>query len=191
MSESAVSEPIESSVNPVELEPVPEGAAQAGLDPEVQSLTDALAAARARIDELARAYQAAERDREAFKTRVQREREQMMEVERGKVAQTLIEAIDELELCLSGGDTSALAQGVRFIRDNIVRKLEATGVERVALKGTFFDPRLAEATDAEVTPVEADDGRVLAEVKACYRFNGRVVRPGLVRVARYVKPAEA
>ncbi len=45
-----------------------------------------LATARKRVDELARAYQAGERDREEFKQRLPRERERMIDVERGNVA---------------------------------------------------------------------------------------------------------
>jgi molecular chaperone GrpE len=158
---------------------------------EVERLKNELSAARGRIDELARAYQANERDREAFKQRLLREREQLLEVGKGKAALAVIEAIDELDLCLTTGEQSALAQGVRLIRDNLVRKLEGLQVSRFELVGTVFDPALAEASDLEFTPMPEDDGRVLAVIKACYQANGRVVRPGLVKVARYVKHAHA
>jgi molecular chaperone GrpE len=160
-------------------------------DAEVVRLSADLAAARARVDELARAYQAGERDREAFKQRVQREREQLVDVEKGRVSLALIEAVDELDLCVSAADESALATGVRLIRENLLRKLEAMGVTRVAVVGHRFDPNLAEATGIDVTPEPNEDGTVLAVVRACYQLNNRVIRPGLVKVARYVKPADA
>lgn len=177
--------------------PSPETAAQVPpevLDPkevELARLTADLEASRKRVDELARAYQASERDREAFKQRLQREREQMIDVEKGKVALVLLEAIDDLDLSLSQADESPLARGVRMIRDSLLKKAEATGIERVDLVGRPYDPNFAEATDMEVTPLEAEDGRVLAVVKACYQLKGRVVRPGQVKVAKYIKPADA
>src|SRR5829696_4520936 len=58
--------------------------AAAGVDPERQRLEEELAAARRRVDELARAYQAVSQDREEFKQRLTRERERMLDVERGK-----------------------------------------------------------------------------------------------------------
>jgi molecular chaperone GrpE len=154
-------------------------------------LREELEAARRRIDELARGLQASERDREEFKRRVMREREAMLDVERGNVAVALLEAIDELDRALATADESPLKKGVKLIRDNLIKKAEATGIERVELVGTAFDPNLAEATDMEVTANEAEDGRVVAVSRACYALKGRVVRPGQVKVARYVKPAQA
>jgi molecular chaperone GrpE len=158
---------------------------------ELTRLNHDLETARRRVNELAQAIQAGERDREAFKVRVQREREQLLDVEKGNVALTLLEAIDELDLCLSSADDSPLARGVRLIRDGLVKKAEATGIERVELVGRPYDPNLAEATDMEVTGTEADDGKVLAQVRSCYQLKGRVIRPGRVKVAKYVTPAQA
>lgn len=181
--------------SPETLDPIPPATDAASSpdprDAELQRLTAELEAARTRVNELARALQAGERDREAWKQRQLREREQLLDVERGNVATTLLEAVDELDRCLAAGDTSPLAQGVRLIRDGILKRAEATGIERVELAGLPFDPNLAEATDLEVTGVEADDGKVVAVHKTCYRLNGRVIRPGVVKVARFVKPATA
>jgi molecular chaperone GrpE len=152
-----------------------------------------LASARKRIDELARAYQSLERDREEFKRRLQRERERLIDVERGEVALALLEAIDDLDLALAEADDTPLARGVRVIRENLLKKLEHLGIERVPVVGTSFDPNLAEAADLEVTPEAEKDNTVTAELRAGYRLKNkdRVVRPARVKVARYVKAAEA
>lgn len=172
---------------------VPEEAAAAApvVDAEVEQLRKDLEAARKRVDELARAYQAGERDREEFKQRINRERDRMIDVEKGNVAVVLLEAIDELDRCLENADESPLAMGVKLIRESLLKKAESTGIERIELVGRPFDPNLAEATDMEVTPVETEDGMVVAVIKACYQLRGRVVRPGMVKVAKYVKPASA
>lgn len=158
---------------------------------DADRLLNELAAARKRIDELARAYQDGERDREAFKLRVQRERERMLDVERGQIALTLIEAVDELDLCLRVPDGSRLFDGVQLIRAKLLKKLEASQIERVELVGLTFDPELAEAVDMDVTPNPDEDGQITDVVVAAYRSKGRVIRPGRVKVARYLKPAEA
>ena len=64
---------------------------------ERQRLEAELEASRRRVDQLARAYQELNKDREEFKQRLTRERERMLDVERGNVATTLLEAIDELD----------------------------------------------------------------------------------------------
>jgi molecular chaperone GrpE len=170
--------------------PTPREEALAG---EVAALKAELDAARRRVDELARGYQAVMQDREDFKARLTRERERLMDVERGQVAQALLEAVDELDrsLAAAAGDTSPLAQGVRLIRDALLKKLMASGIERLEVVGQPFDPNVAEAADMEVTPNQEDDQKVVAEVAAGYRIKDKVIRPAKVKVARYVAPAQA
>lgn len=164
------------------------------VDAERQRLEAELEATRRRVDELARAYQAVNKDREEFKQRLTRERERMMDVERGNVALTLLEAIDELDRCLamSGPEaSSSLGQGVRMIRDGLLSKVQASGIERIQVVGQPYDPNTAEAFDMEITTQPDEDQRVVAEVRAGYRFKDRIIRPARVKVAKYVPPAQA
>ncbi|NMO14433.1 nucleotide exchange factor GrpE [Pyxidicoccus fallax] len=163
------------------------------VDTEKEQLRAELDATRKKYDQLARAYQDVNRDREEFKQRLTRERDRMMDVERGNVATTLLEAIDELDRCLaaSAQDTSPLAQGVRMIRDGLLAKVQGTGIERIQVVGQPFDPNVAEATDMEITTTPDDDQKVVAEVRAGYRLKERIIRPARVKVAKYVAPAQA
>lgn len=162
-------------------------------DAEVAQLRAELDTAHRRIDELARGLQALDRDKDEFKARLSRERERLIDHEKGQVAQVLLEAIDEFDLCLaaSAEDQSPLAKGVRLIREAILRKVQLAGIERLNLLGLAYDPNTAEASDAELTLNPADDQKVLSEIRAGYSLNGKVIRPARVRIARYVKPADA
>src|SRR5262249_14796525 len=153
--------------------PVAESADLTRLKAELEVAQRDLEASRRRVDDLARAYQSATQDREEFKARLRRERDQLIDVERGKVAVALVEAVDGLDRCLASGDMSPLAQGVRMIRDGLLQKLQAAGVERLSLLGQPFDPNVAEATDMEVTPNPADDQRVVQEINAGYRIKDK------------------
>lgn len=176
-------------VNP-EVDPLLETKEPAqGLDTD--RLIEELAAARKRIDDLARAYQAGEKDREDFKQRLQRERERMLDVEKAEVALSLIEAIDELDLCLRVPEDSKLFEGVQLIRDKLVKRLESKEIERVELGGQAYDPRLAEAVDMELTVNPDDDGKITDVIRAAYRLKGKVIRAGRVKVARFLEPAQA
>jgi molecular chaperone GrpE len=168
--------------------------AGAAVDPERQRLETELDATRRRVDQLARAYQEVQKDREEFKQRLTRERERMLDVERGNVAQTLLEAVDELDRCLmmGGGDTtSPLAQGVKMIRDGLLSKLQQSGIERIQVVGLPYDPNTAEATDMELTTNPDEDQKVVAEASAGYKLKDRIIRPARVKVAKYVAPAQA
>jgi molecular chaperone GrpE len=164
-----------------------------GVDLERQRLEAELDASRRRVDQLARAYQDLNKDREEFKQRLTRERERMLDVERGNVATTLLEAIDDLDRCLSmsAQDNSPLAQGVRMIRDGLLSKVQATGIERIQVVGQPYDPNTAEATDMELTTEPSEDQKVVAEIRAGYRLKERIIRPARVKVAKYVAPAQA
>ena len=169
-------------------------ASRPAVDPERQRLEDELAASRKRVDELARAYQALSQDREEFKQRLTRERERMMDVERGNVATTLLEAVDELDRSLSigGADASSpLAQGVKMIRDGLLSKLQQMGIERVKVVGLPYDPNTAEATDLEITTNPDEDQKVVAEARAGYQLKERIIRPARLKVAKYIAPAQA
>jgi len=165
--------------------------AGAGLTDEVTQLRAELDAARRRVDELARGLQEVMRDRDEFKQRIQRERERMIEVEKGQVALSIIEAIDELDLTLAHDDGSPFAQGIRLIRDKLLQKLAANGIERLQLVGRPYDPNAAEAVDIELVTSPAQNDRVLAEQRPAYALKGRVIRPGRVTVGRYLEPAKA
>jgi len=158
---------------------------------EVAQLRSDLEAARRRVNELARGIQEVTREREEFKQRVSRERERLLEVEKGQVALALIEAVDELDLSLKADDQSALARGVRLIREKLLQRLQGTGIERLELVGRPYDPNSAEAVDVELVPTPDQADRVLAELRAAYALKGRVIRPGRVKVGRYLEPAKA
>ena len=155
---------------------------------QLASLQGELEAARARIDTLARAYQEVERDKEDFKRRLGRERERLLELEKGKMALLLIEAIDELELCLKNADASALSVGVRMIRDNLLKKLKENEVVALELEGTLFNPNFAEAVDLQGVDNPEDNMKILEVLRPGYAFKEQVIRPARVRVARYLVP---
>ena len=171
----------------------PEEHAAAGQDAERERMAAELETLRKKFDIAVRAVQAAEKDREEFKQRVTRERERMLDVERGNVAVTLLEAIDELDRCLSvsAQDTSPLAEGVRMIRAELLRKAQSTGIERLEVVGQPFDPNTADAVDMEVTTTPDEDHRIVAELRAGYRLKDRIIRPARVKVAKYVAPVQA
>jgi molecular chaperone GrpE len=171
--------------------PETSGQGSAGQPDEVSQLRSELEAARRRVDELARGIQDVMRDRDEFKQRIQRERERMLEVEKGQVAQALIEAIDELDLSLAADDGSSFAQGVRLIRDKLVQKLAASGIERLRLVGRPYDPNVAEAVDMELVSSPDQAEKVVEEHLPAYALRGRVIRPGRVKVGRYLEPVKA
>lgn len=147
----------------------------------------------ARIDELARAYAALLEDNRAFRARLERERDRVLEAERAGVAQALLEAADELERALAaiapdsverGSPLANLQEGVRLTLGGLAKRIAELGATRLAVTGKPFDPLLAEAVDVASVADAAQDGVVVDEVRAGYRIGDRILRPARVRVGR-------
>jgi len=152
----------------------------------VAALEEKLRAQAARIEEVSRAYAALLEDNKAFRGRLERERDRVVEAERARVAQALLEAADELELALAAvpADAGTLQQGVKVVLAGLVRRIAELGATRLEVTGRPFDPQLAEAVDVLAVADAAQDGLVVAEVRAGWRIGDRLLRPARVRVGR-------
>jgi molecular chaperone GrpE len=155
-----------------------------------------LAAQASRIDELSRAYAGLVEDNKAFRGRLERERDRVVDAERANVAQALLEAADDLERALAavsgaregqGGALHTLAEGVRLSLAGLHKRIADLGAERIQVVGERFDPRVAEAIDAVPTHDAAQDDVVVQEVRPGYRIGERVLRPARVRVGRLAR----
>ncbi|HVI74836.1 MAG TPA: nucleotide exchange factor GrpE [Anaeromyxobacteraceae bacterium] len=150
---------------------------------------DTIAQQAARIDELMRAYASLLEDGKAARTRLEREKARVLEAERAKVAQALLEAVDELEraLAAAGDSTGPLVEGVRLTLASLAKKVTELGAERLAVVGERYDPHLAEAVDMVPVGDRSQDEVVVQEVRAGYRIGDKILRPARVRVGRFAQ----
>lgn len=80
-------------------------------------------------------------------------------------------------------DFKAVQEGVNMIQVQIQKFLKDIGVERVKTVGEKFDPHLHEAMETEESQ-DKDDGLIVAELKPGYSFNGRLLRPAVVKIVK-------
>ena len=171
-----------------EAEPEP-----AALQLSPEALESKVAEQAARLDEVLRAYSRLQQDHEDFRRRLERERDRVVEIERGKVALGLLEAVDELDRSIAAApaECSSVVDGVRLIRDGLLRRALAGGITRQPVVGETFDPNLHEAMDMVACDRPEDDGRIVEELRAGYRQGERLLRPAQVRVGRFAAPTTA
>jgi molecular chaperone GrpE len=150
----------------------------------------------ARIEELSRAYAALLEDNRSFRVRLEREKSRVLESERGRLAQALLEAADDLERALAavagageaqGEALRTLADGVRLSLGGLHKRIADLGAERIPVVGQRFDPRVAEAVDTVAISDEAQDEMVVQEVRPGWRIGERILRPARVRVGRIAR----
>ena len=156
--------------------------------PPANDELETLRAQAARLDEISRAYAEVLNDREAFRRRLEREKERQVEAAKAQAAHILLDALDELRRARSHGasDAGTLAEGIRLITEGLQRRLEGEGLEAIETDGRMFDPMVHEAVDLVPTTDRDADGWVLEEVRGGWRIGDKVIRPARVRVARFV-----
>jgi len=95
--------------------------------------------------------------------------------------------IDNLEMAekhiAEARDFKAVQEGVDMIQLQIQKFLKDIGLERIKAVGEKFDPHMHEAIETEESK-DKEDGLIVAELKPGYRFNGRLLRPAMVRIAK-------
>jgi len=152
---------------------------------------EALRAQAAKVEEISRAYAEVLNDREAFRRRLEREKERQVEAAKAHAAQILLDTMDDLRRARSHAESEpqALAEGIHLIAEGLQRRLEAEGLVPIETHGRMFDPLVHEAVDLVPTTDREADGWVIEEVRGGWRMGEKVIRPARVRVARFV-PAE-
>jgi len=187
--QGAAPEPQGAEPTPESGEPAPEASEEAE-DPaaRLSSLEQELETVRAQAQEYLDGWT---RERAAFanyKRRVEEERQRQQQQLLAEVVKEFLEVLDDLELALKNrpqeGEGAAWAEGIALIYNKLRARLEAKGVEQIAVEpGQPFDPQFHEAISHE--PVDGhESGHIIEVVRPGYRVGDLVIRPALVRVAQ-------
>lgn len=159
-------------------------------------LEETVQAQAERIDELTRTCASLVEDNKAFRQRVEREKERVLEAEKARLAQVLLEAHDGLELAYRASDRGPdpgdpslreLREGVRLTLSTLEKRIGELGATRLEVLGLPYDPRTGEAIDLLQVDDESRDGVVVEELRPGWRIGERVLRPARVRVGRLAR----
>ncbi len=102
----------------------------------------------------------------------------------------LLPVIDDfdraLELASKSHDGDPMLEGVHLLRDGLFKVLVSKGLEVIDCLDQPFDPEVAQALGSEPVDDDEKDNVVVAQMSVGYRYEGRVIRPALVRVGQKV-----
>ena len=121
---------------------------------------------------------------ENYRKRIEKERAEGHSTAAVELVRRLLPALDNLERGLrsSEGSTDPLRQGVVLIHQQLLDALKKEGLQPIESLGAAFDPQFHEAV--EVLDVDGfEQGVILEEMQKGFTFNGRLLRPALVKVA--------
>jgi molecular chaperone GrpE len=130
-------------------------------------------------------------DFDNYRKRIEKERADDSKRATARVIEGLIPVIDGFEHALAAHrekEYEVYRKGFELIYKLLVDNITRMGVERIDPTGKAFDPHLHQAMDRTET-TDHEDGAVVQTFQPGYVFNGRVLRPAMVRVA--VNPTAA
>lgn len=149
------------------------------------SVEEQLAAANARADENYSKFLLAVADFDNYRKRMQRDMDSMVAARRRMLLERFLPVLDNLERALesnAGGDT--LRGGLEQTLRGFEAVLANEGVKAVDVKGSPFDPRVAEAVGTTASNGAADDTVVEVAQKG-YMLGEELLRPAKVIVAKH------
>jgi molecular chaperone GrpE len=153
-------------------------------DAEVKKLS-------ADLDELKNTLMRHQADFANYRKRMEKEQTEASSRATARVVEKLIPIVDSFEHALAAhreAEYENYRKGFELIYKQLIENLTKLGAERLEPLGRMFDPHLHQAVDREET-VHHPDGEILAVFQPGYEFQGRVLRPAMVRVAVHPGPA--
>jgi molecular chaperone GrpE len=182
----------DSNMNPMDnnenLEQSPEERAMAADAAATDAETAKLAAD---LEDLRQTLLRRQADFDNYRKRIEKERADDSKRATARVVEGLIPVIDGFEHALAAHhekEYEVYRKGFELIYKQLLDNISRMGVERVDPTGKVFDPHMHQAMDRMET-TDHEDGTVVQTFQPGYVFNGRVLRPAMVRVA--VNPTAA
>ena len=145
------------------------------LEVSLESLLSDLEAVTSERDQFRDAYQRAAADFDNFRKQAQRRVDDEVARASGGLVDRLLPVLDACDGALAHG-----VRGVEPIMTALLGALEKEGLVRVDPIGEVFDPTVAEAVVHE--PGDGGEHVVSEVMRAGYTWQGRVLRPAMVKV---------
>ena len=167
-----------------------EGSAEEA-EPKPESMEDQLTRLQQERDSYLDGLQRSRADLDNFRRRATQEKLQSASRGKADLLRDLLPILGNMRLALQHAeeDAEAVKQGIQMIWQQFEAFLRDQGIEPVATVGEPFDPAHHEALST--IPATDDHGpdTIVTEIKAGYFFEGRLLSPAQVVVARSVEEA--
>ena len=159
---------------------------EAEVEPEPESLEDQLARQQAEADSYRDHLQRLQAEFQNYRRRVTQEKLQAASRGKADLLQTLLPILANMHLALQHADqdADAVRQGVQMIWQQFEGFLRDQGVEPVATIGERFDPAHHDVLSTVPATDDHPPDTIVSEIKAGYLFEGRLLSPAQVIVAR-------
>jgi molecular chaperone GrpE len=124
-----------------------------------------------------------------YRKRTARELQQAITRGQGDVIKGLLESLDDLarvaHINPESTDANSVLQGIALVERNIMKALEAHGLEVIDPVDLPFDPNLHEALSTQAAESPEEDNIVSQVYQRGYMLKGSLLRPARVVVKQY------
>ena len=166
--------------------------AEGEAEPEADSLEDQLARLQQERDSYLDGLQRSRADLDNYRKRATQERLQAASRGKADLLHALLPILGNMHLALQHADqdADAVRQGVQMIWQQFEGFMRDQGIEPIATVGEPFDPAHHEALSTVPATDDHPPDTIVTEIKAGYLFEGRLLSPAQVVVARAVETDE-
>jgi molecular chaperone GrpE len=175
-----------SEASPKSSQPAADGGAAPASDASAAP-ADPVADAKAEAQRFKDQWMRSAADFDNFRKRSRRELEDTRKAGREELLKDLLPVFDNLERAMTSAERATevkpVSDGLKMVLRQFIDTLGRSGITKVPTVGTQFDPGLHEA----IQQVETDEhppGTVVAEVQPGYLQGDRLIRAGMVIVAK-------
>jgi len=131
-------------------------------------------------------------DFDNYKKRLEKDKIEFIKFANEEIIAEILKIIDDFERAVEAGKTKrdfdVLYKGIEMIHKDFKEFLKQKGLKEIEAQGKPFNPNEHEAMMQEETDAHPED-YVVEEFQKGYTFNGRVIRPAKVKVAKRPKGA--
>lgn len=149
---------------------------------EPESLEEALAEAKQKVEQYLANWQRTQADFVNYKRRSEQEREEIGKFAKSQLILNLLPVLDDIERAFESITPQVArlkwVEGIRLIERKLRSALEAEGLSQIDALGEPFDPNVHEAAMHS----KGEEGMVVQELQKGYMLNDRVIRPSMVVV---------
>jgi len=155
---------------------------------EATGLVAELEIATARADENWEKLLLAKAEVENVRRRSEKDVEKAHRFSIEKFAKNMLPVIDSLEMGLlsasdTGGDVSAIKEGMELTHKQLLSALEKSGIQQVDPVGSAFNPEFHQAMSMVPSP-DHEPNVVIEVFQKGYTLNSRLLRPAMVIVSQ-------
>ena len=135
------------------------------------------------VNSLRKKIQRLQADFDNYRRRTQKEKDGLGLKAQIELLEEILPVLDNFERALKTSEVeSEFKDGIKLIFKQLYNTLKQKGLEKIECENLEFDPRYHEAI-MQVEDCKAESGIVIEELQKGYMFNGKVIRPAMVKVA--------